>query len=236
MFQASLHPFRLFSLTHITIVISFVLVWLNIIRFAENKRETGQLIRLERGFAGVCLFLWTAFHSWWLLPVNFDLATSLPLHLCDLAALFMALALLSKQRWLISLTYFWGLSFSAQGLLTPDLQLRLSSPLFWLFWLHHATLVGTAVYFVVVYKFRPSLKDYWDAVSASLLYLVCIFPLNALFGSNYGYLGPSLPAQPSILQWLGPWPWRVVLIAILAWLGMTLLLLPWEWRRRHIRA
>jgi hypothetical integral membrane protein (TIGR02206 family) len=116
--------------------------------------------------------------------------------------------------------------------LTPDLQLGLLHPMFWLFWFDHATIVGTAIYIVVVHRFRPARRDYYWAVKAGLVYVSCIFPINAIWGFNYGYLGNSRPAQPSLIDWLGPWPWRVGSMVVLAGLGMFLLLVPWEWQRR----
>jgi uncharacterized membrane protein YwaF len=78
---------------------------------------------------------------------------------------------------------------------------------------------------------RPTRKDFHWVVGVGLAYLALVVPINGAFGFNYGYLGRSLPSQPSLLDWLGPWPWRVGAMAVLSWLGMTLLLLPWEWLR-----
>jgi hypothetical integral membrane protein (TIGR02206 family) len=143
----------------------------------------------------------------------------------------MPLAILSKQRRLVALLYFWGIGFSLQGIITPDLQMGFLSLYFWLFWLHHAAIVGAVVFMVVVHRYRPTRKDFHWAVGVGLAYLALVVPINAAFGFNYGYLGRSLPSQPSLLDWLGPWPWRVGAMAVLSWLGMTLLLLPWEWIR-----
>jgi hypothetical integral membrane protein (TIGR02206 family) len=186
---------------------------------------------MERVFALIYLTHWIVLHGWLLLPQNFALGRSLPIHICDLTALLVPVTLLCHQRIWAALLYFWGIGFSLQGLITPDLALGLYHPLFWLFWLHHASIVGTAVYMIVVHRFRPTRRDYWWAVRGGFIYLIFVFPLNIRFGFNYGYLGNAEPSQPSLIDWLGAWPWRVGSMAILAWLGMTLLLLPWEWTR-----
>jgi hypothetical integral membrane protein (TIGR02206 family) len=228
MAQDSLQQFQPFSLTHLIIFGILTAVCWQIISLGLRSRGTQRLDRAEKGFATIYLLLWIAFHGWWLLPVNFDPARSLPLHICDIVAFLMPLALIWRKRILIALLYFWGIGFSGQGLLTPDLQLGLLSPIFWIFWFYHATIVGAAVYMVVVHRFRPTWRDYQWAVKAGLVYLVCVFPINAIFGFNYGYLGKSRPSQPSLIDWLGPWPWRVGIMVILSWLGMTLLFAPWE--------
>ena len=208
-----------------------MLIWWRIITWAVNHQDTPTLSTLERAFAMGYLLLWIGFYSWWLLPTNFNPATSFPLHICDIVALLVPLALLSKQRRLVALLYFWGIGFSLQGIITPDLQMGFLSLYFWLFWLHHAAIVGAAVFMVVVHRYRPTRKDFHWVVGVGLAYLALVVPINAAFGFNYGYLGRSLPSQPSLLDWLGPWPWRVGAMAVLSWLGMTLLLLPWEWLR-----
>lgn len=50
-----------------------------------------------------------------------DLATSVPLQLCDIAELTAAYALWSQRHRAFVLTYYWGLVLSSQALLTPDI-------------------------------------------------------------------------------------------------------------------
>lgn len=210
-------------------------IWWRIIAWAVQRRGTQQLSRLEKQVATVYLLLWIAAHGWWLLPANFNPARSLPIHICDIVAFLTPLAVIWQKRELITLLYFWGIAFSLQGLLTPDLQVGLLSPWFWLFWLDHAVIVGASVYMVVVHRFRPTRRDCCWAVRAGLVYFACVFPINAFFGFNYGYLGNSRPNQPSLIDWLGPWPWRVGFMIVLAWLAMCLLLAPWEWMRQKTK-
>ncbi|MGF1514581.1 MAG: TIGR02206 family membrane protein [Elainellaceae cyanobacterium] len=218
--------FRPFSLTHFVTVGLLIAIWIRVISWGLRRQGTQRLIQREKQFASAYLLVWVAFHGWRLLPPNFDPARSLPIHICDLAALLVPLALIWRRRYLVALLYFWGLGFSLQGLITPDLNAGIGSPWFWLFWLHHATIVGAALYIVIVHQFRPTRKDYRWAVRAGLCYLAFVFPLNAVFGFNYGYLGNLRSSQPSLLDWLGPWPWRVLAMVALAWLGMALLLAP----------
>ncbi len=229
MFHASLHQFQPFSLTHVIIIGILISIWGCIITWGLHHKGTKLILRVEKGLAQLYLLLWIIIHGWWLMPAHFDPARSLPIHICDIVGLLLPLALIWRKRCLLALLYFWGIGFSLQGLLTPDLQMGLLSPLFWLFWFHHATIVGAAIYMVVVHRFQPTRRDYRWAIKAGLIYLAFIFPINVILNSNYGYLGNQQPGQPSLIDWLGPWPWRVGIMVALAWLGMTLLLLPWEW-------
>jgi uncharacterized membrane protein YwaF len=67
-----------------------------------------------------------------------------------------------------------------------------------------------------------------------------VLPLDVVFGWNYGFVASARPEQPSIVDYLGPWPGRV---AVITGLGLTLLaalVVPWtvgrSWLREHGRS
>ena len=228
----SLHTFQTFSLLHAGTVTFFALLWGVMIAVAHRWRDTKRLARAERGFALITLIVWIVAEGYWLLPPRFNVAYTLPLHLCDIAALLVPLALVASRRFLVTLLYFWGLGLSLQAVLTPELHRGPAHFEFWLFWSYHSMIVGTALYFVVVQGFRPTWSDWRFAVLASALYVAVIFPINLMFGYNYGFLGNARPSQPTLIDVLGPWPQRVPLMAGLGLAVMTLLFLPWELHRR----
>jgi len=60
-------------------------------------------------------------------------------------------------------------------------------------------------------------------------------PLSqAAFDLNYGYFGRETPARPTLVDALGPWPLRVLLMVVLGAVAMTLFQLPWVVRRRAL--
>jgi len=154
---------------------------------------------------------------------------------CDVTTLCVPLALLGGRRMPRALLYFWGLGLSTQGVLTPDLQDGPGQVGFWMFWLAHFSVVGGALYDVIARGYRPTWHDYRRAVGIGLVYIALLFGLNMCLGVNYGYVGQAEPGQPTIVDVLGPWPWRVPVIVALAVAAMTLLMLPWEVARHRRR-
>lgn len=220
--------FRSFTLLHgVSLLLVGVVIAL-LVGAGRSWRGTARERRLAAAMAVVILLLRIGVLVWNSLPGRWSLGRSLPLQICDLAAIGSAFALLTGRRWLWSIAYFWGLALSLQGLVQPDLAAGPSSLAFWLFWLHHALIVGAALYVVVVLGFRPMWRDLAVAVGAGLAYVAVVFPLDLLLGANYGYLGRALPSQPTLLDWLGPWPWRVLAMVVLGTLVMLLLYLPWH--------
>lgn len=183
--------------------------------------------RYERVVALLVASLWVSYQAYDGIVYGFDVRWSLPLQLCDVTALVAALAFAWPLRSLHALAWFWGLALATQAVVTPDLQGGPATLAFWAFWLYHTFVVGAGVYAVTVRRFRPTWLDLRLAISLGLGYAAAMFAVDAAFGLDYGYLGRDLPGQASLLDLLGPWPWRVAWMVLLAALAMTLLWLPW---------
>ena len=227
-----LWTFRPFSAMHAGVLLLFALAGAALIRLGRRADEARRT-RLERTLGWAMLGVWLVSNVWWLWPSRFDAARSLPLQVCDVTSLLAALVLLAPRPWAIVLLYFWGIGMSLQALITPDLTGGPGNIWFWLFWIGHAGTVAIALYIVAVHGYRPTWRDYRFAVGAGLVYLAVVFTVNILFDFNYGYVGNAQPGQASVIDFLGPWPGRVGLIAILATFAMALLMLPWHVRRHH---
>jgi hypothetical integral membrane protein (TIGR02206 family) len=152
---------------------------------------------------------------------------SLPLDLCSVVLVACAASLFRPSRFLYEITYFWGLGGTLQALVTPDLAGGFPSLDFFLFfWGHGAILVGI-VFIIAARKFRPRRNSVLRMMVALNVYALAVGAINALMGWNYGYLCRK-PAAPSLLDFLGPWPWYLLSLEGIALLSFFLLSLPWE--------
>jgi hypothetical integral membrane protein (TIGR02206 family) len=160
------------------------------------------------------------------------LRNSLPLQLCDIVAIVAAIEFARPTRSVHALAYFWGVALSSQALITPDLAGGPSSLGFWAFWIYHLFVVGSGIYAVTVRRFRPEWRDLRLAIGAGLIYAVPVFLIDAALDLNYGYLGRSNPGQPTVIDFLGPWPIRVLYMVLLATIAMLLFWLPFRFTRQ----
>lgn len=133
-----------------------------------------------------------------------------PFHLCDLALVAMVWALLRPSYRLVSeLAFYWALAGSTQALLTPDLAQGFPSFRWISFFLLHGGVVLAALYLPVRGHLilRPaSVGRAWYATNA---YAAVAGLLNWTLGANFGFLARK-PVNPSILDYLGPWPYYIV--------------------------
>jgi hypothetical integral membrane protein (TIGR02206 family) len=183
--------------------------------------------RYESGLAVAVALLWLGYQAFDIRTRGFDPRYALPLQLCDLAAVVAALAFLRPRRWAQALAYFWGLALGTQAVFTPDLSGGPATLGFWAFWLYHLFVVGAGVYVVAAQGFRPKASDLRFAVGLGVGYAIVAFTIDAVFDLNYGYLGRGNPGQPSLLEFLGPWPIRCLWMVLLGSAAMAILWLPW---------
>lgn len=189
--------------------------------------------RQERIARGLLAFLCLAAFgysqaAWMTIEGPPDLDSSLPLHLCDLAAVIAGFALLTGKRLLCLLTYFWGLAATIQALLTPAITVGFPHPAFVSFFVHHFAIVGAAIYLPVVAGWRTG-RPWWRGPLTAMLwinvYLVMAMAVNAGLGTNFGFAARK-PVNPSLLDHLGPWPLYLVWMQMLAAVLFSLLALP----------
>ncbi len=207
-----------------------------VVMVGRRHRDTEHARRFSRGFALAIPVFTVPLQALQLLPSDWEMRTSLPLHLCDLAWMAAVCALWTHRPWAVGLTYYWGLTLTTQGIATPSLTQDFPSPRYLMFWGMHLLIVWAALYLTWGLKLTPSWRVYRTTVALTTGWAAAVFAFNTVVGSNYGYLNRK-PASASILDFLGPWPLYVVLeiaIVVAVWALMT-----WPWvamrnrRRNH---
>lgn len=231
--------FEAYGASHLTVLAIFVVGVL--VAIVGGRRLLGAPAeqRVRRAFAVVLLCVTIPLQILQLTPDEWNLQTSLPFQLCDLAWMFAAHALWTRNRLTAAITYLWGITLTTQGMLTPDLASEFPEPRFLMFWGMHVLIVWASFFLVVGLLILPTWRTYRQTVAATLAWAAGAYIFNLVAGTNYGYLN-RLPKNASLLDYLGPWPLYVFLeIAIVA---AVWALLTWPWtrpddrRRRHVHA
>jgi hypothetical integral membrane protein (TIGR02206 family) len=223
--------FEPFSALHAAALLAIVIATVAAIRAVQASGHADGARGIERAIGIAFVVVWVAVHGWWLLPPRLDPVKTLPLQMCHWAALAAGLYLATRARWLAVLLYFWGLGLCTQALITPALEEGPATHVFWYFWLSHGMIVGVAAYALAVHGFRPTWRDWRFAAAAGGVYAAVAIAVNLAIGANYGFLGPSKPNVPTIVDALGPWPQRLPIIFATVAGTMALLMVPWAFAR-----
>jgi hypothetical integral membrane protein (TIGR02206 family) len=151
-----------------------------------------------------------------------SLEYSLPLDLCNLVLIACIISLFRPNRFTSEIAYFWGLGGVVQAAVTPDLAAGFPSWDFVLFfWGHGATLLAI-VFLISGRDFRPQRNSIARMMIALNGYALVVGSIDAFAGWNYGYLCRK-PAMPSMLDWLGPWPWYLLSLELIAFVTFLIL-------------
>jgi hypothetical integral membrane protein (TIGR02206 family) len=216
--------FTAYSPSHLVVLAIFAAGTLGLLLAGRRLRRSDLAGRVAVALALANLVFGVASTVIELFP--FSVRHSLPLQICDLAWIFVAWALLSTRPLPLALTYYWGLTLSVQALVQPTLTEPFPDLAFFVFWGKHVLIVWGAVYLCLSLRRGPDWSSYRTAVVWTLGWLVAVMCLNALLGSNYGYVNGK-PADATVLDVLGPWPLYVVAEMAIVAGGWALITLPW---------
>jgi hypothetical integral membrane protein (TIGR02206 family) len=218
-------PFDLFGPAHLASLVLVIATCLLIVRFRCSFSPSSRHF-MRWGLLAVIYLSEISWHIWKLYIGDWTIQGMLPLWLCSLTVWTMPLLLIWRSKFYYEWVYFMGLIGASQALLTPDLMIY-GFPHFRFieFMMVHGAIIIAIIYMTAVEGFRPS----WHSLPRTILitdlyWLLCAW-VNNQIDSNYLYTRGKLPT-PSLLDYLGPWPWYLLSMEGLGILLCILLYLP----------
>lgn len=216
-------PFQAFGASHFIVlgICLAVLIFLTVLRRLHEPTAV-----LAERFLAILLFsCWPlATLSHWRAG-TLDWTNALPLHFCDVAGIAGGVALWTRNRLAAEIVYFFGLAGTLQGLITPNLQVDFPEPRFIVFFFLHGGVVITAIHVVTSLRCPPREWAIPRMVGLTLVYAACVGVVNAILSSNFAFLCHK-PAQASLMDVLGPWPWYIGSLVLLCGVFYSVLYLP----------
>ena len=167
-----------------------------------------------------------SWHGWSVFTGSWNIQQHLPLHICSIASWLTIYVLLTRSYRVYEIIFFAGIAGSSQVLLTPEAgsyglpHFRAIQTL-----AAHGLIVIGMIYMTTVEGFRPTWSSVWKTMLVLNVYLLLVWGVNLLIGSNYMYTIRK-PETASLLDVMGPWPWYLLTAEVLAVLLFSLLYLP----------
>jgi hypothetical integral membrane protein (TIGR02206 family) len=151
----------------------------------------------------------------------------LPLHLCDFAIFVAAFALLTGNRAAAEIIWFWSLSGTVLAMVTPDVSGAFPEWRWIVYFTMHGAVIVSAVVLVTGLGLRPRPGAPWRVFGWTLLYALVVAAVDWGFGANFLYLRAK-PAEPTPLDWLGPWPLYLIVAGLVGLALFHILMLPFR--------
>jgi len=183
---------------------------------ARVNRRIASVTTLSRALAVLVAVGFVAEQATYAARGDWSVRVNLPLQLSDAVTLVAIAALWHPRGGLLTeLVWFWALSASLQAVLTPDLQDTFPDILYFTFFVTHSGAIAAACLLVPGLRLAPRPRAAlralgWTAAVALLAATACLAT-----GGNYMFLRHK-PANGSILDAFGPWPWYIAGAAVLA--------------------
>lgn len=207
--------FELFSTSHLAALILIIALNGIIFIFRERIRNEKAANYLRYILALILILQEISYNLWHAYIGNWSLGSTLPLHLCGISVVLSAVVLLTQSYKIYEIVFFWGIGGASMALLTPDVGIYgFPHYRYFQFFISHGSIVTACLFATFVFKFRPNFKSLWRAVIALNIYTILIAGVNALTRGNYLYIS-SKPATASLMDYLGPWPWYIVILELL---------------------
>ncbi len=146
---------------------------------------------------------------------TFDHKLHLPVHLCRFANLMIPLVMVWRSYLAYEILFFWGFAGMLQASITPDIAAGFPHFQYFRFWVGHQGVILALVYATVVYEIRPSFRSLVKSFIGLNIFLLVAVLVNTALDANYfwicgkpvNHLGDPIP---SLLDFMGPWPWYIL--------------------------
>jgi hypothetical integral membrane protein (TIGR02206 family) len=217
--------FQLFGLVHLSILVAVLLL---AVTLAAVQRTLPPGRKWLRFLVGVALLLDTVL---WYIDLGFHgqlaFPRNLPLELCDATLILMLVELFTLSPAVFDLAYYGALAGTSMALLTPNLWEPFPSLSTIQFFVAHGLVLSSAFYLVWSGQARPRPGSVARAMLWLNVWAGFVGAFDFLFKTNYMYLR-NKPANASLLDYLGPWPWYISAGEAVALVLFLLLYLPFR--------
>ena len=218
-----------FSKQHI--LISAIVITLGTILIYWAKKQSEQIQILTGNIIASSISLTVIFGS--ILNIykpDFNYQEDLPLHLCSFLALIIPVLSFTRKYIYYEILFFLILAGTLQSLITPS-EYNFLNFTFFRYWFVHSGLVIFMLYATFIYKMRPTLKSVFKSFIGMQVYMIIMFIINYMLGSNYFYTNRK-PNATTLLDVFGEWPQYIFVVELIVIPFFLLIYLPFYLTRK----
>lgn len=219
-------PFHAFGPSHLAVLFLTVAAVFLMLTGRRKDHTWSRAAEIALGWA-VFAAHFLAVLFWWWRGVALGWENILPMHLCNWAGFAVWQALVFRRPLAAELGWFWAMTGTIQGMLTPNQPFDWPDPSFFTFFLLHSGVMIGAIHAVFGMGLKPRPGAWWRGILWTQGYVIAAALVNIALGANYAFLCAK-PAKASLMDHLGDWPWYVLAIHVIGAILIILLYLPFR--------
>lgn len=196
-----------------------LVVWLYLYRHHHVMKLVRWILFGTLIISEISLIIWSVVTGLWNIQYN------LPLHLCTISLLSSSFMLATNSYKVFEIIYFFGIGGAFQAIITPELFYTFPHFRFLHYFIAHFAIILAILYMIWVKQFTITFKSAIKSFIVLNGLAAVAFTVNYFTGANYMFLARK-PATPSVLDWLGPYPWYILSLEVVAIFLFFLLCVP----------
>lgn len=224
-------PFDLFGPAHLGALVLLLVLNIGLLQLRGSSTASRRAVRVTLAILLIANEI--AYHIWAWSTGTWTLQTMLPLHLCSVFVWLSAYMLLTGSPRVHEFAYFLGIAGPLQALITPDAGMY-GFPHFRFFQtlIAHGLILTAALFMTIVEGHRPTRRSLLRVVVGMNLYILFVAVANLLLDANYLFV-LGKPETASIVDFLGPWPWYILVMEVIGFVNCLVLYAPFAWMDRR---
>lgn len=222
----NIEPFSLFSTSHIFAILT-IIIFITLTTLVFRYTKMNDYSKQFRYFLlAVIVIEEILFKLWIIYESDKLLIDNLQLNLCGVSLMLSIFLLYNKNQTLYEIVFYWGIAGATQAILTPDIgQYGYPHFRFFQFFLSHGLILMVSVYMTAVEGLRLGKGSLKRIIIITNTYTLFVGIVNYLIGTNYLLLARK-PDSASLLDFLGPWPWYILSLEVIAIILFSLIYIP----------
>lgn len=218
-----------FTLQHLGVILFLIIFGVVLIKWAKKQTINTQILtgNIFTFFISLVVIINTLSKVY---KGTFNYQEDLPLHLCTFIALIIPIFSITRKYLYYEVLLFLVLTGTFQALITPTEYNFMNLP-FLKYWVVHAGLVIFMLYATFIYNMRPTFKSVFKSFIGMQIYIVLMFIVNYILGSNY-YYTMNKPEGTTLLSLFGDWPYYILVVEIIIIPYFLLVYLPFYLTRK----
>jgi len=187
-------PFILFGPIHIFITIITIIGALLIFIHRDKLKSIKCKENIRYILAAVLFINMTVYYISLVILKNYDWRIDLPLHFCFITGFLFIYTLITGNKKLYSVIYFFTFVGPIPAMIWPDLKFDYDRFIFWQFIISHHFMLLSSIFVLAVLEYKICKKDILKAYVIGNVIVIVMSIFNGIFKTNYIMMG-ELPAH-----------------------------------------
>ncbi|WP_236561225.1 TIGR02206 family membrane protein [Pontibacillus sp. HMF3514] len=217
-----MRTFELFSTPHIAVIFIFIFISVLMVIFRRSLRPHQSIIKWT--LFGLLIICEVSGQIWEAATNQYEVG-SLPLHLCSISTFLCLYLFLKPNKKIFYLLFFTGLLPPSLSIITPEMFYQFPHFDFLSYFLHHAAITWSVIYFIVFQGYRVPVKAIGSVFLILNLMAIPIFIINILLDTNFFYLANPTESK-TILSFFGSGIMYYINLEIAAFIVFSITYVP----------